>query len=186
MIVLITGASGSGKSEYGENLAVSLNQNNIKKENMIYIATMYPKGEETLKKIKRHQDMRKNKNFDTIECFCDLDKTDIEQIKGKTVLLECMSNLLANEMFGNDFLKRDVSETVKKIEKGFDILSKCSKNIIIISNEIFSDGINYDKEMIQYIQALAVINSYIAAKADKVIEVVYSIPIIQKGENYVI
>lgn len=54
MLYLVTGGSGSGKSEYAENLAVSL-----KKENLIYIATMFPFDDESLKKIERHKNYEK-------------------------------------------------------------------------------------------------------------------------------
>ena len=50
MIHLITGGSGSGKSEYAEKLLTG----SVKKENpYFYIATMKPYGEETLKKIEK-------------------------------------------------------------------------------------------------------------------------------------
>ena len=92
MLYLVTGGSGSGKSEYAENLAVSL-----KKENLIYIATMFPFDDESLKKIERHKIMRKNKGFLTKECYKNLE--DISIYKNSTVLLDCMSNLVANEMY---------------------------------------------------------------------------------------
>ena len=92
MLYLVTGGSGSGKSEYAENLAVSL-----KKENLIYIATMFPFDDESLKKIERHKIMRKNKGFLTKECYKNLG--DISIYKNSTVLLDCMSNLVANEMY---------------------------------------------------------------------------------------
>ena len=92
MLTLVTGGSGSGKSEFAENLSVG-----YKSENLIYIATMFPYDNESLKKIERHKKMRENKNFKTIECFKDL--KDIGIPKNSTVLLDCMSNLVANEMY---------------------------------------------------------------------------------------
>ena len=67
MLTLVTGGSGSGKSEFAENLSVG-----YKSENLIYIATMFPYDNESLKKIERHKKMRENKNIKTIACFKDL------------------------------------------------------------------------------------------------------------------
>ena len=54
--------------------------------------------------------------------------------------------------------------------------------MVVVSNEIFSDGIEYDPETFRYQQYLGKINQYIAGKADLVVEVVYGIPLAQKGK----
>lgn len=171
MLYLVTGGSGSGKSEYAENLAVSL-----KKENLIYIATMFPFDDESLKKIKRHKDMRKNKGFLTKECYKNLE--DISICKNYTVLLDCMSNLVANEMYMENKEDKDI---VLKIINGVKRLKNISHNIVIVTNEIFSDGIEYDEETEKYINNLGKINKELGQLAEHVIEVIYTIPIYHKG-----
>ena len=57
MFRLITGGSGSGKSEYAESEVERL-AHLTESEEKYYIATMFPYGEETLQKIRRHQQMR--------------------------------------------------------------------------------------------------------------------------------
>lgn len=173
MIILITGGSGSGKSEYGENLAVKLNS----AEKMSYIATMYPYGEETLNKIKRHRRMRQNKGFETLECYYGL--KDMKQFLYPTVLLECISNLLANELYMDKGAK---DKAFEEIMAGIRKLSINSENLVIISNEVFTDILPSGKEMIQYIELLGKINQEIGKLADVICEVVYSIPIFYKGE----
>jgi adenosylcobinamide kinase/adenosylcobinamide-phosphate guanylyltransferase len=101
MVIVVIGGSGSGKSEFAENLAVKLNR-----DHLIYIATMQPFGEEGRKRIVRHQVLRQDKNFHTIECYTDLDILSITE--KTTVLLECMSNLVANEMFSDGSEKVDI------------------------------------------------------------------------------
>ena len=91
MFHVITGGSGSGKSAYAEQCILDL-----KGENRIYIATMYPFDEESHQRIQRHRKMRKEKKFSTIECYTGLKNVEIP--KDAHVLLECMSNLTANEM----------------------------------------------------------------------------------------
>lgn len=172
MIVLITGASGSGKSEYGENLSVSLSGNNKK----TYLATMYPYGEETLCKINRHKEMRDGKGFETLECYYNL-KAIASQVH-ETVLLECMSNLLANELYMDQGAKENAFE---EILEGIITLSSSCENLVIISNEVFGDIMPVDEEMKRYIQLLGELNQEIAKLADVVCEVVYSIPVFWKG-----
>lgn len=174
MIVLITGASGSGKSEYGENLCVRLSDG----KPMTYVATMYPFGEETLCKIKRHKEMRSGKGFTTLECFYQLNQILRSSTLHKTVLLECMSNLLANELYMEEGAKERAFEAIME---GIELLSNHCENVIIISNEVFGDMMPTNKEMAHYIDLLGRLNQEIGKRADVVCEVVYSIPVFWKG-----
>ena len=104
MITLIIGGSGSGKSAYAEQVVMDFGD-----RDRIYIATMFPFDEESRRRIDRHRRMRAEKNFTTIECYTGLKTVEIPE--GACVLLECMSNLTANEMFREDGAKEDtVSE----------------------------------------------------------------------------
>ena len=171
MLTLVTGGSGSGKSEFAEDLCVS-----YKSDNLIYIATMFIYDDESLKKIERHKKMRENKNFKIIECFKNL--KDIQIQNGCTILLDCMSNLVANEMY----LEGGAGEfTVQSIVEGIKQIKNKSENFIIVTNEVFSDGVQYDEETMRYIKYLGEINKEIGRASDNVIEVVYSIPVYHKG-----
>lgn len=66
MFILVTGGSGSGKSEFAENIAMKLGGK------MLYVATMKPYDDECLKRIERHRKMRDGKGFRTVECYTDL------------------------------------------------------------------------------------------------------------------
>lgn len=172
MITLITGASGSGKSAFGEHLCMSL----VGNEKKTYLATMYPFGEETLDKINRHKQMRKGKGFETVECYYGLKEVVIA--RNETVLLECMSNLLANELYMEQGAKDNAFE---EIMQGIFLLSRSCKNLVIISNEVFHDLMPENLEMKHYLKLLGRINKEIANHADVVCEVVYSIPVFSKG-----
>lgn len=167
MIVLVIGGSGSGKSEYGENLAMSLGHGSL-----IYIATMQPLDEESKLRVKKHQAMRKDKNFVTIECFTGLDRITLPE--ESTVLLECMSNLAANEMFSSTGAKE---KTYERIQCGIKNLAKQSEHLILITNNVFDDGCQYDPETIAYMKVLGKLNQWIGSISDQVIEVVHGIPI---------
>lgn len=192
MLYLVTGGSGSGKSEYAEKLAVDRHCRVFPGGNLYYIATMYPYDSECLKRIDKHQRMRGNKGFTTIECYHHLEQVEME--KQDVVLLECMSNLLANEMYleqgrikMNDFMyQRDIGFMEKETEKA--ILNPVRKLIqqagciVIVTNEVFSDGLKYNAETENYVKLLGGINTQLAVEAEGVVEVVCSIPVYRKGE----
>lgn len=140
---------------------------------MLYVATMKPYDDECLKRIERHRKMRDGKGFRTVECYTDL--SEITE-SADTILLECMSNLTANVMFSDNN-----DNAFEKIIDG--ILNLKSENIVIVTNEISSDGIEYDRDTKMYISLLGKINSMLSKRADKVYEVVYGIPIeIKRGQ----
>ncbi len=171
MLYLITGGSGSGKSAYAE--AVVQRLGNTPR---LYIATMYPFDGECRERIRRHRAMRAEKGFETLECYTGL--KDAEVSGYGTVLLECMSNLAANELYQEGGAGRQCVEAV--LEGVRRIREQCV-HLVIVTNEIFSDGIEYDPETRRYQQDLAVINRELASMADVVVEVVYSIPLVHKG-----
>lgn len=177
MLHIITGGSGSGKSAYAEDKIFALS-GQASKAKRIYIATMYPFEEESHQRIKKHREMRKNKDFETMECFTGLKQLEVS--KNSYVLLECMSNLIANEMF-LDFGAKE--ETVKEVLEGIDLLLKSVKELVIVTNEIFSGSGFYSESTKDYLRCLGSINQQLVKKADNVVEVVYGIPVLLKGEN---
>ena len=174
MMILVTGGSGSGKSSFAEDCIVSFGN-----ARRIYIATMYPFDEESKKRVKRHQAMRQGKGFDTLECYTGLVRAAIPE--GSTVLLECMSNLVANELFVKDGMAH-MDQTAGKILNGVSRLKEQCAHLVIVTNEVFSDGMLYDEWTRNYIKCLGIVNQYLSQMADQVIEVVYTIPVMQKGE----
>ena len=71
MILLVTGGSASGKSEYAENRALQLAKTEQKK--LIYLAAMKPFGEEAAKRIERHRQLRAGNGFETVERYTDIE-----------------------------------------------------------------------------------------------------------------
>lgn len=172
MIIVFIGGSGSGKSEYAENTAVKLSHGEL-----VYIATMQPFDNESRERIRRHQKMRQSKSFRTVECFTGLHKVKLQ--KDTTVLLECMSNLVANEMFAEDGAKED---TFNKVIQGIFTLAECSDNLLIVTNNIFEDGMQYEEETINYMKILGEVNQWLCRIADQVVEVVHGIPVELKNQ----
>lgn len=173
MFLVITGGSGSGKSAYAEQCVLDFGP-----AERIYIATMYPFDEECDRRIRRHREMRRQKQFSTLECYTGLKTADIPE--DSVVLLECMSNLTANEMYQEGGAG---GQTVEEILAGICYLLKRVRHLVVVTNEIFSDGIDYDPETMRYQSYLGQINSEMGRMADQVTEVVYGIPITVKGER---
>lgn len=173
MMHLVTGGSGSGKSAYAEQQVLAAGN-----APRYYIATMMPYGEEGRRRVEKHRRMRKEKHFETIECYTNLAQVRVP--KGSTVLLECLSNLTANELYDPAGAKE---ETVKAVMDGILSLRAQAGTFILVSNEIFSDGVPYDASMLQYISYLGQINQEVAALADRVTEVVYGIPVPVRPER---
>lgn len=171
MMILVTGGSGSGKSAYAEDRVLSFGDGR-----RIYIATMYPFDLESKKRIDRHRRMRAGKGFETVECYTGL--KDLVLPGDSTVLLECMSNLVANEMFSDEGAK---ANTVEEIMDGILLLKDQVKNLVVVTNEIFSEVSAYEGETGMYRIYLGEINRRLGAIADEVYEVVYGIPVSIKG-----
>ncbi|MBR2007789.1 MAG: bifunctional adenosylcobinamide kinase/adenosylcobinamide-phosphate guanylyltransferase [Alistipes sp.] len=167
MIVLLTGGSGCGKSTYAERIVSSLSE-----KKRVYIATIQVYDEESVRRVERHRTQRLGKGFVTIECEKDLMSAGIED--GSIVLLEDLVNLVANEMFDGG----DVSRIAPAL---CDLAERCS-HLIMVTNDLFSDGGTYAESTQEYLRVLAEVNAHAAALANCVCEVVYSIPIALKGE----
>ena len=205
MLHIVYGGSASGKSSYAESFAMSLQGDG----RLLYIATMYPYkwntteiDPETMQRINRHRAMRVDKGFDTVECY-----RHVEHIVAKrqdVLLLECMSNLLANEMYlepdadaGSDVEKTGIggnassdmtemmSPVSKKIVQALIDLSARVQDVVIVTNDVFSDGGNltYDESTREYVKNLAEINCALAREATTVTEIVCGIPVKIKGDK---
>ncbi len=92
MVTLIIGGAASGKSAYAEELAMQ--SPGVPR---LYVATMLAQDAESRARVKRHRALRRGKGFFTVECPLALEKLVVPT--GAAVLLECLSNLLANECY---------------------------------------------------------------------------------------
>ena len=171
MMTLILGGSGSGKSAYAEDYLLRAAGDKKK----YYIATMQIRDAEMQAKVDRHHRLRQGKGFTTIEQPMELEQAVLQMEPAGTVLLECMSNLTANEMFSGE-QPVDRQTVITKILQGMEGLRKQADPLVIVTNNVFEDGIVYDSATMEYIEALGRINERLAAEADEVVEVIAGIP----------
>ena len=175
MFLLVTGGAASGKSEYAEQRAMQAAAPRV------YLATMEPFGAEAQRRIHRHRRLRAEKGFLTIECPVDIQSVGLPE--KSTVLLECLSNLAANEFFSSAGAGRERAE--ETIFSGIGSLLSRTEDLIVVTNELFSDGTAYDSSVMEYLRLLGKLNQKLAGIADEVVEVVCGIPVIwKKGKSY--
>ena len=179
MLVLVIGGSGSGKSAYGEDCITSLSPGKKK----YYLAAMKVFDEEDRQKVDRHRQMRQGKGFVTIEQTVGIEKALLRMEPGaRTALVECVSNLTANEMFSEHGIRQE-EDVAEKIADGILKLKKAVDHLVVISGNVFEDGRCYDEGTMAYIRAMGRINERLAREAERVVEVVVGIPVAIKLSN---
>ena len=170
MITLITGGSGCGKSTYAESRMLQYPCPRV------YVATMIPYGEDAERRIARHRRLRAGKGFETLEMGVDVGSLPLPE--GASVLLECLGNLVANEMFEPDGAGKNAEA---RCMDGVRSLARRAANLVIVTNEVGSDGREYGEGTERYIQIMGRLGCQIAEMADEVCEVVCGRPIWLKG-----
>lgn len=173
MLVLVTGGAASGKSAHAERLLCDA----APAGERLYLATMQPFGEAAARRIARHRELRRGKGFVTAERCLGLGGfAPPRRFEG--VLLECLPNLLANEMFSPEGAGNAAAQAV--LDGVFALERRCG-TLVAVTNEVFSDGVAYSEETMRYLRALAGINRALAAHAGQVYESVCGILCRVKG-----
>ena len=130
---------------------------------------MRPFGAETQKKIERHRQMRAGKGFQTLECYGDLRMLDDsiqrwkrsksildinktcrneknqENAKTGGILLECVSNLLADVLYQEDGSLAEDEAVLETIVEGIRYLNTQTERLAIVTNEVHSDLQDYSE-----------------------------------------
>lgn len=175
MLILVTGGSASGKSAHAERLLCEHAAGS-----RLYLATMQPFGAAAEKRIARHRALRKGKGFQTVERPLNLAGLELPR-RYDGILLEDLGNLLANELFAPAGAK---DAAFGSILAGIGRLQDCCETLVIVTNEIFSDGLPYPPETMQYIGLLGRLNAALCARAQAAYESVCGILLpIKEGET---
>lgn len=194
MMELVTGGSGSGKSAYAEEALCGPasspdrgqgNETGTQQDGQrYYIATMPSWDKETEKKIAKHRAMRAGKGFCTLEWYTDfeerLERADCPGMEGADILVECLSNLTANEMYMEGGAGKNTADAVIR---GILCLRDRCRNLVVVTNDVFSESAEDSPEMRIYKETLGRINCALAEASDRVTEVVCGIPCTVKPET---
>ena len=179
-MILVLGGSGCGKSAYAEKRIQEAAAS--ERATIYYLATMQVYGEEGQKKVERHIELRRGKGMLTIEQTREIAACIPKMQAGpKAVLLEDLGNLVANEMFQSDGTMNPPRMVAEKIVTQLKMIRANVSQLIIVSNNVFEDGIEYEEGTGNYIRALGEIHQELTWDAEEVIEVVAGIPVILKG-----
>ena len=185
MRILVTGGSASGKSAFAEKIACSFAGPHL------YFATMRPFGEDGQRRIARHRALRRDRDFLTVECYGRYEELSLaatlgQDVSGSTLLVECVGNIVANVQFGDELSCGALTcgafedALAEKVVQGVTSLADQCQNIVVVTNEVGCDGIEYPAETQAYIRALGAANCKLAVQFDAVYEVAAACPIALK------
>ncbi len=184
-VTMITGGARSGKSAYGENLALSLGGTAV-----LYIATAVATDPEMEERILAHQARRpaawiteeRAEGFDSL--------ADSEHFQNAVaVLLDCVGFALNSALYHrlSDWDRPDAAQAQEAEEAVSsdlrDLISLCrenSKELILITNEV-GDGLIPETPVSRmYRDALGRINCLTAHLADRVVLMTCGLPLVLK------
>ncbi len=191
MLYLFYGGQNSGKSRLAEDFAVALrNQataNSDVEIPLVYLSTMMPFGKEGASIAERRESHSSEKGFVTIEQYTDIANVDVP--KNSVILLECVGNLLANEMYAVVVNKEATNhkivtpDPVKVVMDGILAIEEKCCDLIVVSADV-SDGCEDMSNSIEmYIQHLQKTNEELNKKAKEAFFVVAGIAIEAKIIN---
>lgn len=187
MIIFITGGVRSGKSSFAETTAVYYGGQTL----IHYIATSARQDGEMLHRIKRHVDDRERSGYrwKTWEQARNIHELEYNFEPNSVILLDCLTNLLTNELFygweekREQWLQKDYRKAVyKKIIDGIIALSE-ENTLIVVSNEVNYGMPLRDSGSYYFAQMLGILHQDIVQISDWVYQVEQGLPILRKGPH---
>ena len=178
MKIFISGGAKNGKSTFAQRLAKAQSAD----VPLYYVATMKSTDSEDNERIARHRAERGGWGFTTIEKPVDIEKILEQCDHGGSFLLDSLTALLANEMFPPPDWNLN-EQAADKIKEGLSQVLNAVRNIVVVSDYIYSDAIIYDPFTEKYRRFLAQIDRTVAENCDVVLEAAYANIIIHKGKK---
>lgn len=163
-IILITGGQRSGKSNYAEQMALSLSNRPV------YLATSRVWDEEHRKRIELHIANR-GEEWINIEIDKELSRVALSD---QVVLIDCVTLWATNYFFD---LNSDVTKSLAALKKEFDKFTQQHSVFIFVTNEIGSGEMSQNEIQRKFADLQGWLNQYIASKADEVHLLVCGIPV---------
>lgn len=183
-IILCSGGARSGKSEFAEQLALSL------KGRKAYVATGQAFDDEMKDRIKKHQ-MRRGKEWITFEIPLHLHK-NWEQIKNVSdvILIDCLTMFTSNHVFAHGDI--NTQEDSNRIESIIleelrlllqEINNSNDKTVIFVTNEI-GLGIVPGNKLARYFRDITGrVNREVASAANKMYLTISGVTIELKSQE---
>lgn len=165
-LIVISGKNDSGKSLFAENLIAKY------KGKLYYIATMIPQTADNRDRIEKHKKQRENLSFTTLELPYSLSEARVED---GAVLLEDVSNLIANNIFDRDIESDEVLEDI------LNLTARCPLVVAVTISHLESS--DYEGETAMYIESLNKINDELRNRASVSVIMENGNPVYEKGEE---
>ena len=163
MIYYITGGQRSGKSSFGQKLALSLS------DNPVYLATSRHWDGEYEKRIDRHKADR-DERWTNVEEEKHIGKLEFDQ---RVVLVDCVTLWLTNFFVDT---KNNVDQSLQLAKSEFDALTTQNSDFIFISNEIGMGTHAHTEIGRKFTDLQGWMNQFIAEKSDQAWLMVSGIP----------
>lgn len=164
-LILIQGPNDSGKSAYAESLLARRGAGGC------YVATMIPQTEENRLRIQRHRRQRAGLGLETLELPYQVGEAPVGP--EAAVLLEDVSNLLANVFFENGLGPEAVLEDLARLQ------GRCALLVAVTISGL--DPTPYPGQTAAYIRSLNWLNQALADRAAAVVQMDRHRPNIGKG-----
>ena len=169
-VILITGGQRSGKSQYAEQLALSLT------DHPVYVATAHVWDEEFRQRVLKHQE-RRGPQWTNIEEERLLSR---HQLIGRVVLIDCLTLWCTNFFFNSSKSEENqptAEEVLQAVKQEFDRFTSQDATFIFVTNEIGSGGVSADAVQRRFTDLMGWMNQYVASCPDEVILMVSGIPV---------
>ena len=170
-ITLILGGTRSGKSAYGEMLALK----NF--SSPIYIFTAQAWDDEMKSRIKTHKKRREGKNWKDIEAPIELG-TAIKNnaTSNNCILVDCLTLWLTNILLAG----QDIDDAINEL---LQMIKACPGEIILISSEVGLGIVPENSMARQFRDFSGKLHQKLAIEAENVLLMVAGIPMVVKGTS---
>ncbi len=166
-LTLVLGGAASGKSAFAETLVMATGKPRV------YLATAQAFDDEMRAKVDRHRDQR-GPDWTTLEAPHDVAPALSGLHTDQVCLLDCATMWLSNRMLAEDDL-------AAAQDKFLAALAGCAAELVVVSNEV-GQGIVPDNALARrFRDAQGRLNIALAARSDRVIQVVAGLPLVLKG-----
>lgn len=181
ILYFITGGVRSGKSSFAEKWAIEKKKSNFP---LVYLACGVNTDREMEQRISKHQQDRQSSKVEwtTIECPNSIERIINHIPQHSVVLLDCLTTLLTNEMYGNreekgEYIEEKIYQSIIQLLNKVDVL-------LLVSNELVSDLPIDSTDILTFQKRLGALHIRIVKEACVAIEMTAGIPVVKKrGPN---
>lgn len=185
-LIFISGGVRSGKSSFAESYAAQVAES--KDKNLYYLATSLSFDDEMTKRIKHHQATRGKSiyNWQTIEASKDISEAVYKEHEDSVILLDCLTVWLSNEFYQKGITEETLVNSEKWNEVKQHVMNEIKNlrartdTLVIVSNDIFHEGIHTSAYVNLYSQMLGELHQYIVSEANQAFAIESTVPILMK------